>query len=121
MKKLIITGSVLVAIMAANLLTNGSFTNAKAHVLSASNSINTDTVPKKDTMKKKKDTMSFALNTSAADTTPKKKKDTALFAYNTANIDTTPKKKKDTTLLAYTVANNDTTPKKKDSLFLAMR
>jgi hypothetical protein len=109
MKKLIIIGSALVAISAVNLFANEPpVNNGKVQSLSALNTINSDTTPKKK------------------DTAYPKKKDTTHFAYNTYNTyktmsaDTTPKKK-DTAYLAYNKAAIDTTPKKKDSSFFAMK
>jgi hypothetical protein len=82
MKKLLIIGSTLIAFSAVNLLANS---NSNAHTLSSYNV--SDTVPKKDTTKKKDSTFA-QLNENNA---------------YVASLDTVPKKdttKKDTTFLA---------------------
>jgi len=116
MKKLLIIGSALVAFSAVNLMANNSDGYSKTSDVAV-----TDTVPKKDSTKKKDSSYALAqLNDNNAfvaslDTVPKKdstKKDSIAFAKLdnnvsfVASLDTVPKK--------------DTTTKR-DSLFLAMR
>jgi len=58
MKKLIIISSILIAFSAANLFAGNNNSNAQ---LITAGKTSMDTVPKKDTLKKKKDSVTFQI------------------------------------------------------------
>jgi uncharacterized protein YneR len=63
MKKLLIISSALIAFSAVNLFANdNSNSNGQAQAISGYNQATSDTVPKKDTTKKKTDSLTFQVN-----------------------------------------------------------
>lgn len=63
MKKLLIVSSALIAFSAVNLFANDSSnSNGQAQAISGINQASLDTVPKKDTTKKKTDSITFQIN-----------------------------------------------------------
>jgi len=61
MKKLIIISSALIAFSAVSLFANDNSHNVNAQAITADNHLAMDTVPKKDTSKKKTDSITYQI------------------------------------------------------------